>query len=134
VFSDYHLFKRLYGVKPEAMNEASDLLHLFEIDDKTALVGDAFSNINLSAGQRKRLALIVALLERRPICVLDEWAADQDPLFRRKFYEELLPLFKARGMTIIAVTHDDRYFHVADRRLHVEEGTIVSEQTGTGHA
>jgi putative pyoverdin transport system ATP-binding/permease protein len=134
VFSDYHLFKRLYGVQPDATGEAAELLRLFEIDDKTALVGDAFTNINLSAGQRKRLALIVALLERRPICVLDEWAADQDPLFRRKFYEELLPIFKARGMTIIAVTHDDRYFHVADRRLHVEEGKIVSEQTGAGHA
>jgi putative pyoverdin transport system ATP-binding/permease protein len=134
VFSDYHLFKRLYGVQPDATDEAAELLRLFEIDDKTALVGDAFTNINLSAGQRKRLALIVALLERRPICVLDEWAADQDPLFRRKFYEELLPIFKARGMTIIAVTHDDRYFHVADRRLHVEEGKIVSEQTGAGHA
>ncbi len=103
------------------------MLKLFEIEDKTALVDGAFTTVNLSAGQRKRVALIVALLERRPICVLDEWAADQDPLFRRKFYEDLLPIFKARGMTIIAVSHDDRYFHVADRRLHLEEGKIVSD-------
>jgi putative pyoverdin transport system ATP-binding/permease protein len=127
VFSEYHLFKRLYGVAPEALAEIPDLLKLFEIDDKTALVEGAFTTVNLSAGQRKRVALIVAMLERRPICVLDEWAADQDPLFRRKFYEELLPILKARGMTIIAVSHDDRYFHVADRRLHLEEGKIVSD-------
>jgi putative ATP-binding cassette transporter len=130
VFSEYHIFKRLYGVQPEALTEVPALLKLFEIDDKTALVDDAFSVIDLSAGQRKRLALIVALLEQRPICVLDEWAADQDPIFRRKFYEELLPLFKARGMTIIAVSHDDRYFHVADRRLHMEDGRIVSDIRG----
>jgi putative pyoverdin transport system ATP-binding/permease protein len=127
VFSEYHLFKRLYGVAPEALDEIPDLLKLFEIEDKTELVDGAFTTVNLSAGQRKRVALIVALLERRPICVLDEWAADQDPLFRRKFYEDLLPMFKARGMTIIAVSHDDRYFHVADRRLHLEEGKIVSD-------
>ncbi len=99
VFSEYHLFKRLYGVAPEALAEIPDLLKLFEIEDKTALVDGTFTTVNLSAGQRKRVALIVALLERRPICVLDEWAADQDPLFRRKFYEDLLPMFKARGMT-----------------------------------
>jgi putative ATP-binding cassette transporter len=127
VFSEYHLFKRLYGVAPEALAEVPDLLTLFEIEDKTALVDGAFTTVHMSAGQRKRVALIVALLERRPICVLDEWAADQDPLFRRKFYEDLLPMFKARGMTIIAVTHDDRYFHVADRRLHLEEGRIVRD-------
>lgn len=125
VFSEYHLFKRLYGVAPEALAEVPDLLALFEIEDKTALLDGAFTTVNMSAGQRKRVALIVALLERRPICVLDEWAADQDPLFRRKFYEDLLPMFKARGITIIAVTHDDRYFHIADRRLHLEEGKIV---------
>jgi putative pyoverdin transport system ATP-binding/permease protein len=127
VFSEYHLFKRLYGVAPEALAEVPELLALFEIEDKTALVDDAFTTVNMSAGQRKRVALIVALLERRPICVLDEWAADQDPLFRRKFYEDLLPMFKARGITIIAVTHDDRYFHIADRRLHLEEGRIVRD-------
>jgi cyclic peptide transporter len=127
VFSEYHLFTRLYGVAPEAVDEIPELLKLFEIEDKITLKDGAFSTVDLSAGQRKRVALIVALLERRPICVLDEWAADQDPLFRRKFYEELLPMFKARGMTIVAVSHDDRYFHVADRRLHMEEGRIVSD-------
>jgi putative ATP-binding cassette transporter len=127
VFSEYHLFKKLYGVAPEALVEIPDLLKLFEIEDKTELIDGTFTTVNLSAGQRKRVALIVALLERRPICVLDEWAADQDPLFRRKFYEELLPLFKARGMTIIAVSHDDRYFDCADRRLHMEEGRIVRD-------
>jgi putative ATP-binding cassette transporter len=127
VFSEYHLFRRLYGVAPEALAEIPELLKLFEIEDKTQLVDGTFTTVNLSAGQRKRVALIVALLERRPICVLDEWAADQDPLFRRKFYEDLLPMFKARGLTVIAVSHDDRYFHVADRRLHLEEGRVVSD-------
>jgi putative ATP-binding cassette transporter len=127
VFSEYHLFKKLYGVAPDALAEIPELLKLFEIEDKTQLIDGTFTTVNLSAGQRKRLALIVALLERRPICVLDEWAADQDPLFRRKFYEDLLPLFKARGMTIIAVSHDDKYFDCADRRLHMEEGRVVRE-------
>ncbi len=130
VFSEYHLFKRLYGVKPEALQEIPALLRLFELEDKITLVDGTFTTVDLSAGQRKRVALIVALLENRPICVLDEWAAYQDPLFRRKFYEELLPMFKARGVTIIAVSHDDRYFDVADRRLHMDEGRILSGVRG----
>lgn len=127
VFSEYHLFRRLYGIGAEALQEASALMSLFEIDDKTVIVDGAFRDVDLSSAQRRRLALIVALLERRPICVLDEWAVDQDPLFRRKFYEELLPMFRARGLTVVAVSHDDQYFDVADRRLHMEEGRFVDE-------
>ena len=130
VFFEYHLFKRLYGIDHEAFGEVSELLRLFEIEDKTGLDGDEFTTISLSAGQRKRLALIVALLERRPICILDEWAADQDPAFRRKFYNELLAMLKARGVTVVAVSHDDRYYDCADLRLHMEEGRIVSASRG----
>jgi putative ATP-binding cassette transporter len=130
VFFEYHLFKRLYGIDQEAFGEVSELLRLFEIEEKTSIVGDEFTTIELSAGQRKRLALIVALLERRPICILDEWAADQDPVFRRKFYNELLVMLKARGITVVAVSHDDRYYDCADLRLHMEEGRIVNDSRG----
>ncbi len=126
VFSDFHLFKRLYGVEPSAMAEALELLGTFEVADKTRLHEDAFTTIDLSDGQRKRLALIVAMLENRPICILDEWAADQDPAFRRKFYGELLEALRARNVTVISVTHDDRYYGRADRRLHMEEGKLVA--------
>lgn len=134
VFSDYHLFKRLYGIDPAALAEAPALLEQFELTDKTTLTGNEFSTIDLSAGQRKRLALIVAMMERRPICVLDEWAADQDPAFRRKFYKELIGLMKAGGITVICVSHDDRYYDLADRRLHLEEGRIVTDTREASHA
>ncbi|QQP93602.1 cyclic peptide export ABC transporter (plasmid) [Skermanella sp. TT6] len=129
VFTDYHLFRRLYGL-PEA--DVSSLLRQMEIDHKVSMTGRDFDSLDFSAGQKKRLALIVALLEDRPIIVLDEWAADQDPIFRRKFYEELLPAFKAMGKTVVAVTHDDRYFGLADRRLHMEEGRFAPEGHDSG--
>ncbi|MBP7340630.1 cyclic peptide export ABC transporter, partial [Niveispirillum sp.] len=122
VFSDYHLFKRLYGLDEAALSSAQALIEEFGLDDKVSLAGKELSTVDLSAGQRKRLALIVAMMEHRPICVLDEWAADQDPYFRRKFYEEVLPKMKEAGTTVICVTHDDRYFGLADRRVHLEEG------------
>ncbi|MBS4098541.1 MAG: cyclic peptide export ABC transporter [Sulfuricella sp.] len=124
VFSDFHLFRKLYGIAMPDAAVANAWLEEMEITGKTEIGGDGFSTVDLSAGQRKRLALISALLEDKPIVVLDEWAADQDPHFRRKFYDELLPRMKADGKTIIAVTHDDRYFHVADRHLHMEEGKL----------
>lgn len=94
-------------------------------------VDGKFSTINLSGGQRKRLALIVSYLEDRPIFLFDEWAADQDPVFKRVFYTELLPDLKGRGKTVIVITHDDAYFSCADRLIKVVDGrveTFHSEQ------
>jgi putative ATP-binding cassette transporter len=102
--------------------------HLFDLESKTELVDDRFTTTDLSAGQKKRLALIVALLEDRPVLVLDEWAADQDPEFRRYFYQTLVPRLKAEGRTIIAATHDDRYFSVADRVMKMEDGRFTELQ------
>ncbi len=126
IFSDFHLFRRLYGLGEPDQARMAELLREMQIDHKTGVRGDSFTNINLSTGQRKRLALIVTLLEDKPIVVFDEWAADQDPPFRRRFYEEILPGLKARGKAVICVTHDDRYFDIADRRLKMEFGRVVT--------
>ncbi|SEH37895.1 cyclic peptide export ABC transporter [Magnetospirillum fulvum] len=124
VFSDFHLFPRLYAIPPERIAEAAPLLEMLEMERVSGLDGNRFTRIDLSTGQKKRLALVVALLERRPILVLDEWAADQDPHFRRRFYREILPELRRRGLTVIAVTHDDSYFDAADRRFHLDEGRL----------
>jgi putative pyoverdin transport system ATP-binding/permease protein len=129
VFSDYHLFKRAYGIRNPDPAEVERLLTLFQLNGKTALVNGEFTTVDLSAGQRKRLALIVGLLERRQILVLDEWTADQDPEFRRKFYDELLPALQESGKTVIAVTHDDRYLSelkLAARKLRMEDGRFAA--------
>ena len=97
-----------------------------KIEHKTSFEGGRFTKRNLSTGQKKRLAMVLALLEDRPIFVLDEWAADQDPEFRRYFYESLLPALKQKGKTVIAVSHDDRYFHCADRVVIMDYGAIRS--------
>jgi len=125
VFSEYHLFERLYGLGDVPVARVNELLSLMEISHKTAYENGRFTTLDLSHGQRKRLALLVALLEDRPILVLDEWAADQDPPFRQFFYETLLPQLKREGKTIIAVTHDDKYFSLADRVVKMEYGSFV---------
>jgi putative pyoverdin transport system ATP-binding/permease protein len=126
IYTDFHLFAKLYGlldVDPAAVHR---LIAQMELQQKTSFEDKGFTNRNLSTGQRKRLAMIVALLEDRPICVFDEWAADQDPEFRAYFYEQLLPALKQRGKTVIAVTHDDRFFHCADQVITMEYGRIRS--------
>lgn len=125
VFSEYHLFDRLYGLGDVPLSRVNELLTLMQISHKTAYENGRFTTLDLSHGQRKRLALLVALLEDRPILVLDEWAADQDPPFRQYFYETLLPQLKREGKTIIAVTHDDKYFDLADRVVKMEYGAFV---------
>jgi putative pyoverdin transport system ATP-binding/permease protein len=124
IFTDYHLFDQIYGDSAPDPAQVHALLEEFELQDKVSLEGARWSTTSLSTGQRKRLALIVSLLQRKPVMVFDEWAADQDPTFRKYFYEVLIPRIKAQGKTIIAATHDDRYFHVADRVLRMDFGQM----------
>ncbi|WP_207478706.1 ATP-binding cassette domain-containing protein [Arenibaculum pallidiluteum] len=128
VFSDNHLFRELYGIQSIDAELARDMLEFLEISDKARIEGRSFSTLKLSGGQRKRLALIAAILEKKPICVLDEWAADQEPYFRAKFYREVLPRLRDLGMTVIAITHDREYLSAADVHWHVERGMVVSVQ------
>lgn len=125
VFSDYHLFPQLLGVDQVDQAQADAYLRLLELDHKLGIEMGRFTNTDLSQGQRKRLALLASYLEDRPVFLFDEWAADQDPQFKDFFYRTLLPELKARGKTVIAVTHDDRYFFVADRVIKLENGQIA---------
>ncbi|ACB75239.1 cyclic peptide export ABC transporter [Opitutus terrae] len=126
IFTDFHLFDRLYGLQNVDEDRLNERLQEMELDAKTSYYEGRFSTLNLSTGQRKRLSLIIALLDDKPILVFDEWAADQDPIFRRHFYEVILPELKRQGKTIIAATHDDRYFSAADRVLKMEYGRFVN--------
>jgi len=131
IFPDFHLFQRLYGISDLDQAELQRLLSLFRLTDKTRVADGEFSTVDLSSGQRRRLALTVSLLETRPLLLLDEWAADQDPEFRRKFYFDLLPELNRAGLTIVAISHDDRYIdemRVPTRRLHMDEGRFTEHK------
>ena len=125
ILSDFHLFDRLYGVDNIDMNRVNLLLNKMGLSDKITYDNGRFSNINLSTGQRKRLALVMALMEDKPLYILDEWAADQDPEFREYFYHTILPELKAEGKTVVAVTHDEKYFDCADHIIKISEGKVI---------
>jgi putative pyoverdin transport system ATP-binding/permease protein len=126
VYSDFYLFDRLLGISGSALKEnANHYLAALDLSHKVRIEDDSFSTTNVSQGQRRRLALLTAYMEDRPIYVLDEWAADQDPAFRQVFYLTLLPELKQRGKTVIVVTHDDRYFHIGDQIIKLEGGKVV---------
>ncbi|HEB9343536.1 multidrug ABC transporter permease/ATP-binding protein [Campylobacter coli] len=125
VFSDFHLFTKTLAKEKFADEEKiASWLEFLELKGKTRVEDHELVLTKLSTGQKKRLAMLIALLEERDILVLDEWAADQDPVFRRFFYKKLLPLLKEQGKTIFAITHDDAYFDSADRIFLAEEGNI----------
>ncbi|MCT8162556.1 MULTISPECIES: cyclic peptide export ABC transporter [unclassified Pseudomonas] len=129
IFSDYFLFDDLIQADEEVPVDAEQYLQRLEICHKVNIKEGKFSTTDLSTGQRKRLALLQAWTEKRPVLVFDEWAADQDPTFRRIFYSELLPSLKAMGKTIIVISHDDRYFDCADHLLKLESGKVLDEMT-----
>jgi putative ATP-binding cassette transporter len=127
VFSDFFLFKNLYGLTDIQEDELNYWKTLFQIDKKVSVEEGKFSNLELSTGQKKRLALLVAILEKRQFIVLDEWAADQDPEFRKTFYTVIIPMLKKAGKTIIAITHDDHYFGIADHLLTINAGQLITD-------
>ncbi|MHA6576637.1 cyclic peptide export ABC transporter [Pseudomonas yamanorum] len=128
IFADYYLFDDLVSDDLHIPDTANQYLQRLEIAHKVSIKDGAFTTTDLSTGQRKRLALVNAWLEERPVLVFDEWAADQDPTFRRIFYTELLPDLKRLGKTIIVISHDDRYFDVADQLVHMRSGKVTAQQ------
>jgi putative ATP-binding cassette transporter len=128
VFSDFHLFDSLLGAPSDPATRARIQRYLvrLHLDRKITITDGRFSTTRLSHGQRKRLALLAAYIEDRPFYVFDEWAADQDPAFKAVFYEQLLPDLKRLGKAVIVITHDDRYFHAADRILRLESGQLIT--------
>jgi putative ATP-binding cassette transporter len=131
VFSDFYLFDNLLGASgPELDAQAREYLSLLHLDHKVKVNGGVLSTTQLSQGQRKRLALLNAYLDDRPFYLFDEWASDQDPLFKEVFYTQLLPDLKARNKTVLAITHDDRYFPLADRIIKLDYGKIETDKPG----
>jgi putative ATP-binding cassette transporter len=129
VFADFHLFRHVLDdaeQNAERERRAAYFLDKLGVGHKVHIADGQFSTIDLSSGQRKRLALVSAYLEDRPVYLFDEWAADQDPVFKRVFYMELLPELKARGKTVIVISHDDAYFAQADRLLRLQDGQLHS--------
>jgi putative pyoverdin transport system ATP-binding/permease protein len=128
VFSDFYLFESLMGLEEPGLDEkARTYLERLQLQHKVEIVDGRLSTTALSQGQRKRLALLTAFLEDRPIYVFDEWAADQDPVFRDIFYLQILPELKRRGKSVLVISHDDRYYGMADRLIKLEYGKIMRE-------
>jgi len=126
IFVDFHLFERFYGSHEIDDDQIDTLLDQMGLSGTTDIIDKKITRRELSTGQRKRLALVVSILEDKEIFLFDEVAADQDPIFRKYFYETIIPKLKSEGKTVIAVTHDDKYFSVADRVLKMDYGKLVS--------
>ncbi len=125
VFADFYLFDRLLGVDNTIdSSNAQNYLQKLQLSHKVSIEQGKFSTLDLSQGQRKRLALLRAYLENRPIYLFDEWAADQDPTFKQIFYTQLVPELKSQGKTIFVISHDDHYFHLCDRLIKLNYGRI----------
>ncbi len=129
VFGDFYLFDSLLGLESSNLDQqAREYLKQLQLSHKVRIADGVLSTTALSQGQRKRLALLTAYLEDRPFYLFDEWASDQDPLFKEVFYTQLLPELKARGKTTLVITHDDKYFHLADRIVKLDFGKIASDK------
>ena len=126
VFVDFYLFDELLGFKGIDLDkQAQTYIDKLQLSHKVKVENGRLSTTNLSQGQRKRLTLLAAYLEDRQFYVFDEWAADQDPEFKRFFYKEILSDLKERGKTVLVISHDEQYFDVADRYIKMDFGQVT---------
>ena len=137
IYSDYHLFDHVLGMdsisdstqldaeQSDYLARVNHYLALFGLAQKVKIENGRFSTLKLSDGQRRRLALVVSIVEDKALYVFDEWAADQDPQFKDVFYRQILPYLKAKGKAIVVISHDDRFFDIADQLLVMEFGVLV---------
>lgn len=133
IFSDFHLFERLLETgRADLDGEGNRLLAKLHLQHKVKVQDGAFTTLALSQGQRKRLALVVTYLEDRPFLLFDEWAADQDPVFKEVFYREILPELRAMNKAVLVISHDDRYFHLANRLIRMENGQVIAIEAKHG--
>jgi putative ATP-binding cassette transporter len=133
VFSDFYLFDTLFGLESFARDgKAREYLKRLHLDRKVTITDGKLSTVDLSQGQRKRLALLTAYLEDRPAYIFDEWAADQDPVFKKVFYREILPELKGQGKTLLVITHDDAWYDAADRVVKLRDGLLASDAGKAG--
>lgn len=129
IFADFHLFGQLLDQTSAAQDDKGNaLLQKLQLHHKVQVRRGAFTTRALSQGQRKRLALTITYLEDRPFLVFDEWAADQDPVFKDVFYRQLLPGLRSQGKTVLVISHDDRYFDEADQIIRMENGQIIGTE------
>jgi len=124
IFTDFHLFPRLYDVAEGEAGKIAGYMQELKLEERVSLDDGKFSTLGLSDGQRKRIALLVSYLEDRDVYVFDEWAADQDPQFKEFFYSTILFRLRELGKIVIVITHDDRYFHLADQLIKMENGAL----------
>ncbi|HEY3861977.1 MAG TPA: cyclic peptide export ABC transporter [Verrucomicrobiae bacterium] len=130
VFADFFVFDNLLGLERADLDrQAGGYLEQLHLKHKVRVTSGVLSTTAVSQGQRKRLALLTAYLEDRPFYLFDEWASDQDPLFKKVFYTKLLPDLKARGKTVLVITHDDHYFDMADRLIRLDYGKVLASET-----
>lgn len=126
VFTDYYLFNHFGHIENKnAMDEAKEIIRMLELEKKVKVEDNQLSTTSLSTGQRKRLALLLALLEDKPFYIFDEWAASQDPYYKDVYYTKILPDLKKQGKTVLVISHDDRYFNIADKVLVLRDGQLT---------
>jgi ABC-type multidrug transport system ATPase subunit len=112
------LFARLEGVT-DAAGAAREQLERFELPT------DGVASARLSAGNRQRLNVAIALLGRPDVLLLDEPTASLDPAQRRRLWETASGLSVAGAGVLFATQRLDEAEAHADRLLALRDGEVV---------
>lgn len=116
------LFASFYNLPRERVDEVIEVVALSE--KRKSYV------VNLSGGQRQKLALAIALLNRAPLLLLDEPTTGLDPTARREIWNILMNLKKQQNTSLILTTHYmEEAEYLCDRIIIMDKGKILAQGT-----
>lgn len=102
-----------------------------EVDDLIELLGlterkNHLPN-QLSGGQQQRVAIGRAVINKPAIIIADEPTGNLDKKNSEETMALLIKAVKETGQTLVLVTHEMDIAAMADRIIHLEDGSIVSD-------
>ena len=80
----------------------------------------------LSGGERQRVAIARALANNPSILLADEPTGNLDSTNSMRIMEVLTGIQKARGMTLVVITHEEEIANSAQRHIRIHDGRVVS--------
>jgi len=119
-YETLELFASFYKLKKQRIDEILDLVNLTE--KRKSFV------VNLSGGQRQKLALGISILNEPQILLLDEPTTGLDPVARREIWQILLNLKTEFQTSLILTTHYmEEAQYLCPRIIIMDEGTILAQ-------
>ena len=106
----------------EAMRRAKETLDFLGLSERAS-----HKPSELSGGEKQRVAVARALINRPAVIFADEPSGSLDSRNKEELHQLFFDLRKQLGQTFVIVTHDEGLARLTDRTIHMVDGRIQAD-------